>query len=113
MKEITLDLKEYSNISKMCDDMIHFVRNNGGEIGTFLISPNDVIFAHLDTKTYWSIKSKFIPMDSGFTKILSTGHLAVEKLLKIINRQSKDFKKEITEEEILSVLQKQCSVELI
>lgn len=104
---------EYSNISKMCDDMVNFVRNNGGEISTFLISPNDVIFCHWNARVAWSIKSKFIPKDSEFTKILFAGHLVVEKLLKIINRKSKDFKKKITEEEITKILQEECNVELI
>lgn len=62
----------------------------------------------------WSIKSKFIPKDSELTKILFAGHLVVEKLLKIINRKSKNFlRKKITEEEITKIIfQEECNVDI-
>lgn len=109
--------KEYTNIYRMLDDMVLFVKENGGEYYPSVISDRDISFWNtksLENKIEqrWSIKTELVPKDSEILKVLMS-YDGREKFFKVINSQSKDFKKKITEEEIIKILQEECTINLI
>lgn len=103
---------EYTNIYKLLEDVVHSLKTNGGYCWFEYVTPSVIAlninnFGSTFVKESRLMNMNDIPANSTFLKIIDSLS-SRKKFIDLLNRQSKDFEKEMSEEEIIASLSEEC-----